>query len=197
MCAGRGIVRPGDGSFRLGVGGVGQAQRAAVHHHRVHHAAGPAIRRRGCGHRGATLLSMRDVIRLASQSHHYLVIYDEHTREPLYCGRAKRFATPGQRVVLHALDRGCTSPGCTAPGYWCQVHHVDGWAKDEGNQHHQTHPGLRTRQPPRRRGRLDHPETQRRPYGMDPTATPRYRAVSGSTTTTTRRSTYCLKTTIP
>jgi hypothetical protein len=55
-----------------------------------------------------TLLPMRDVIRLASQSHHYLVIYDKHTREPLYCGRAKRFATPGQRIVLHALDRGCT-----------------------------------------------------------------------------------------
>ncbi len=81
---------------------------------------------------GGTLLPMRDVIRLASQSHHYLVIYDKHTREPLYCGRAKRFATPGQRIVLHALDRGCTRPGCTAPGYWSQVHHVDGWAAAEG-----------------------------------------------------------------
>ncbi len=81
---------------------------------------------------GGTLLPMRDVIRLASQSHHYLVIYDKHTREPLYCGRAKRLATPGQRIVLHAQDRGCTRPGCTAPGYWCQVHHVDGWAKDGG-----------------------------------------------------------------
>jgi hypothetical protein len=19
-------------------------------------------------------------------------------------------------------------PGCTAPGYWCQAHHVEGWA---------------------------------------------------------------------
>jgi hypothetical protein len=81
---------------------------------------------------GGTLLPMRDVIRLASQSHHYLVVYDKHTREPLYCGRAKRFATPGQRIVLHALDRGCTRPGCTAPGYWSQAHHVDGWAKDDG-----------------------------------------------------------------
>ncbi len=79
---------------------------------------------------GGTLLPMPDVIRLASQSHHYLVIYDKHTREPLYCGRAKRFATPGQRIVLQALDRGCTRPGCTAPGYWSQVHHVDGWAND-------------------------------------------------------------------
>ncbi len=27
---------------------------------------------------------------------------------------------------------GCTRPGCTAPGYWCQVHHVDGWAAAHG-----------------------------------------------------------------
>ena len=81
---------------------------------------------------GGSLLPMRDVIRLASQSHHYLVIYDKHTRQPLYCGRAKRFATPGQRIVLHALERGCTRPGCTAPAYWCQVHHVDAWVADNG-----------------------------------------------------------------
>jgi len=34
--------------------------------------------------------------------------------------------------VLHVLERGCTRPGCTAPGYWCQVHHVEGWTKDDG-----------------------------------------------------------------
>jgi hypothetical protein len=81
---------------------------------------------------GGTLLPMREVIKQASQAHHYPVIYDKHTREPLYCGRAKRFASPGQRIVLHALDRGCTRPGCTAPSYWCQVHHVDGWAAADG-----------------------------------------------------------------
>jgi len=81
---------------------------------------------------GGSLLPMREVIRLASQAHHYLVIYDKHTRQPLYCGRAKRFATPGQRIVLHALERGCTRPGCTAPAYWCQVHHVDDWVADNG-----------------------------------------------------------------
>jgi len=31
-----------------------------------------------------------------------------------------------------ALDRGCTRPGCTAPGYWSQVHHVDGWVANNG-----------------------------------------------------------------
>ncbi|MGX9787227.1 13E12 repeat family protein [Mycobacterium sp. MMS18-G62] len=88
----------------------------------------------GCGvTAGGTLLPMRDVIRLASQSHHYLVVYDNHDRQQLYCGRAKRFATPGQRIVLHALERGCTRPGCTAPGYWCQVHHVEGWNAANGH----------------------------------------------------------------
>ena len=47
---------------------------------------------------GGTLLPMRDVIRLASQSKHYLVISDKHTRQPLYCGRAKRFG-PDNRLI--------------------------------------------------------------------------------------------------
>jgi hypothetical protein len=74
---------------------------------------------------GGTLLPMRDVIRLASHAHHYLSVFDKHTREPLYLGRTKRLASAGQRIVLHAIDRGCTKPGCTAPGYLCQVHHAE------------------------------------------------------------------------
>jgi hypothetical protein len=81
---------------------------------------------------GGSLLPMRDVIRLAGHAHHYLVIYDRHTREPLYLGHTKRFASPGQRIVLHGLERGCTKPGCTAPGYWCQTHHVEGWVAENG-----------------------------------------------------------------
>jgi hypothetical protein len=78
---------------------------------------------------GGTLLPMRDVIRLASNSHHYLVIFDKHTNEPLYLRRSKRIASAGQRIVLHAQDRGCTFPGCTVPSYGCQVHHAEmDWA---------------------------------------------------------------------
>lgn len=78
---------------------------------------------------GGTLLPMREVIRLASHAHHYLSIFDKHTREPLYLGRTKRLASAGQRIVLHAIDRGCTKPGCTVPGYACQVHHAElDWA---------------------------------------------------------------------
>jgi hypothetical protein len=25
-------------------------------------------------------------------------------------------------------EHGCTRPGCDVPGYWTQVHHVEGWA---------------------------------------------------------------------
>jgi len=71
-----------------------------------------------------SLLPMSDLIRMASHARHYLVIYDKHTREPLYLGRSKRIATPGQRLVLFNRDRGCTRPGCTAPFDHSQAHHA-------------------------------------------------------------------------
>jgi Domain of unknown function (DUF222) len=87
----------------------------------------------GAGHAvtaGGTLLPMSDVIRLAAHAHHYLVVFDKHTGQTLYLGRSKRIASPGQRIVLHAKDRGCTRPGCTVPGYGCQAHHAElDWGK--------------------------------------------------------------------
>ncbi len=83
----------------------------------------------GAGHGltgGGTLLPMSDVIRLASHAFHYLAIFDEGKAIGLY--HTKRLASPGQRIVLYAQDRGCTRPGCDVPGYWCEAHHVDGWA---------------------------------------------------------------------
>jgi len=77
---------------------------------------------------GGTLLPMRDVIRMARHAYHYLAVFDEHSSRPLYLGRSRRIATPDQRIVLHAKDRGCTHPGCDAPGYWSEVHHIDEWA---------------------------------------------------------------------
>jgi Domain of unknown function (DUF222) len=77
---------------------------------------------------GGTLLPMRDVIRMASHAYHYLAVFDEHSNRPLYLGRTRRIASPDQRAVLHAKDRGCTHPGCDVPGYWSEVHHVEEWA---------------------------------------------------------------------
>jgi Domain of unknown function (DUF222)/HNH endonuclease len=78
---------------------------------------------------GGTLLPMSDVIRMASHAYHYLAVFDDHQNRPLYLGRSHRIASPDQRVVLYAKDRGCTAPGCDVPGYWTEVHHVDDWAR--------------------------------------------------------------------
>jgi hypothetical protein len=77
---------------------------------------------------GGTLVPMGDLIRMASHAYHYLAVFDEHSSRPLYLGRTRRIASPDQRIVLYAKDRGCTHPGCDVPGYWCEVHHVDEWA---------------------------------------------------------------------
>ncbi|OMC32591.1 hypothetical protein A5740_12660 [Mycobacterium sp. GA-1841] len=70
------------------------------------------------------LMPMSDLIRLASHSYHYLVVYRHHTAEPLYMARSKRLATKAQRLLLYNRDRGCTRPGCTAPADESQVHHA-------------------------------------------------------------------------
>ncbi|MGV7303286.1 HNH endonuclease signature motif containing protein, partial [Mycobacterium kansasii] len=74
---------------------------------------------------GGTLLPMSDVIRLASHAHHYLAIFDRG--KALALNHTKRLASPAQRIMLYARDRGCTKPGCDAPAYHSQVHHVQGW----------------------------------------------------------------------
>jgi hypothetical protein len=76
---------------------------------------------------GGTLLPMSDVIRLASHAHHYLCIFDKGKAIALY--HTKRLASPGQRIVLYAKDRGCSHPGCDVPGYYSEVHHCTPYAK--------------------------------------------------------------------
>ncbi|MCV7413418.1 hypothetical protein AWC05_03095 [Mycobacterium florentinum] len=75
---------------------------------------------------GGTILPMSDVIRLARHARHYLAIFDKGKALALYS--TKRLASPAQRIVLYAKDRGCSAPGCTVPGYYCEVHHVTDWA---------------------------------------------------------------------
>jgi hypothetical protein len=75
---------------------------------------------------GGTLLPMSDVIRLATHAHHYLAIFDGGKALALY--HTKRLASPAQRIVLYAKDRGCSFPGCSVPGYLCEVHHCNRYA---------------------------------------------------------------------
>jgi hypothetical protein len=76
---------------------------------------------------GGTRLPMSDVIRLARHAHHYLAIFDKGEAVALY--HTKRLASPGQRIVLYAKDRGCSAPGCDLPGYYCEVHHITDYAQ--------------------------------------------------------------------
>ena len=74
---------------------------------------------------GGTLVPMSDVIRWAGHAHHYLALFDN--AKPLALYHTKRLASPAQRIMLCAKERGCTMPGCDAPAYHSQVHHVLGW----------------------------------------------------------------------
>ncbi len=85
----------------------------------------PAAARTGGGSR----LPMRDLIRMAANSIHYLAVFDNHSDRPLYLGRSKRIATLDQRIICHARDHGCTRPNCTERGYHCEVHHSTDWAQ--------------------------------------------------------------------
>ncbi len=76
---------------------------------------------------GGTLLPMSDVIRLTRHAHHYLAIFDKGKALALY--HTKRLASPGQRIVLYAKDRGCSAPGCDVAGYYSEVHHVTPYAQ--------------------------------------------------------------------
>jgi hypothetical protein len=75
---------------------------------------------------GGTRLPMSDVIRLARHAHQYLAVFDKGKALALY--HSKRLASPGQRIVLYARDRGCSHPGCDVSGYYCEVHHVTSYA---------------------------------------------------------------------
>jgi hypothetical protein len=79
---------------------------------------------------GSTI-PVRDALRMASGQHAFLLLLDDHER-PLYFGRTKRLGSEDQRMVLYATERGCTFPGCSKPGVWCQVHHTDEWVVDDG-----------------------------------------------------------------
>jgi hypothetical protein len=77
---------------------------------------------------GGSALPMRDLLRMAANAIHYLVVFDEHSNRPLYLGRTKRIASADQRIICYARDRGCTRPGCTESGYHCEVNHEPAWA---------------------------------------------------------------------
>ncbi len=76
-----------------------------------------------------TRLPITDLIRMASHSYHYLALFNKATGRPLWLGRSKRIASADQRIMLHAKERGCSHPGCDAPGYLTEIHHMTPWSE--------------------------------------------------------------------
>ncbi len=85
----------------------------------------------GCGMAltgAGSTVPMEVAIGMAAHAHHYLFIYDEKCGRPLFLGRSQRLASADQRIVLHAIDGGCTVPGCDQSAYNCEAHHLIEWA---------------------------------------------------------------------
>ena len=82
---------------------------------------------------GGTVMPIAEVIRLAGHANHYLAVFDKATGSALDLFRAKRVASPAQRIMLISRDGGCTKPCCTVGPYGSQVHHVVADWVDGGN----------------------------------------------------------------
>ena len=137
---------------------------------------------------GGTVMPIADVIRLGGHANHYLAVFDGATGSALDLFRAKRIASPAQRIMLIGRDGGCTKPCCTVGPYGSQVHHVVAdWVDGGQHQRRRTRPGLRTRQPHGRRRRwLDHQHQRSRRGRMDPAPTPGHRPSPGQLLPPTR-----------
>jgi Domain of unknown function (DUF222) len=118
---------------------------------------------------------MCEVTRQAAAAHHYLVVFDNHTEQPLYLGRAKRLASTAQRIVLYARDPAARSPAAPPRPTTAKYTTAAPTGPTADSPTSTTKPWPAARQPPRQTRRPDHPQTQRRPYRMDPTTQPRYR----------------------
>ena len=75
-------------------------------------------------------VSLNTARRLACAGGYVPVAFDG--KQPLDVGRSERLFTWRQRVALAARDGGCIFPGCDRPPSWCEAHHIDFWARDDG-----------------------------------------------------------------
>lgn len=88
-----------------------------------------------------TLLAPETVRRLACDASIIPVVLGSRG-EVLDFGLERRLFTPAQTKRLWLRDGECTFPGCSAPGHWCQAHHLVHWADfgptDLDSHHHTT-----------------------------------------------------------
>jgi uncharacterized protein DUF222 len=85
-------------------------------------ATGPAAAGTGFG----GLISAATARALACDGSIIPVQIDEHGM-PLNLGRSHRVVPPHLRTAVELRDQACVFAGCSAPKYWCDVHHLRHW----------------------------------------------------------------------
>jgi hypothetical protein len=85
-------------------------------------ATGPAAATTGFG----GLVSAATARMLACDGSITAVMVDGHGM-PLNMGRTRRVVPPHLRKAVELRDRTCVFAGCSAPKYWCDVHHLQHW----------------------------------------------------------------------
>ena len=132
-------------------------------------ATGPAAARTGTG---ASLSAARARMVACDSTVRRLVFSPDGL--PLDVGRAQRVVPPHIRAAVEFRDQHCVFAGCEAPRWFCDVHHLLGWAADDGptsvdnsgllcERHHtKVHHGFRIERddtaPPDRRWRTYRPD---------------------------------------
>lgn len=69
-------------------------------------------------------LTVRDLLRHAADAGLIPVVLDADG-QVLHYGHEQRLATEAQRRTLMVTDIGCTWPGCSVPGVWCECAHCE------------------------------------------------------------------------
>jgi hypothetical protein len=73
-------------------------------------------------------ISINEALRLAAGGKTLPIVLNQ-AGGILAHGRARRLASPSQRLALIARDRGCTFPRCRETATRSEVHHIIDWAK--------------------------------------------------------------------
>jgi hypothetical protein len=76
-------------------------------------------------------LSIATIERRACTNGTVPIVFDANG-QPLDVGREQRLFTARQRTALALRDGGCRWTGCERPPSWCEAHHIQFWARDEG-----------------------------------------------------------------
>ena len=97
---------------------------------------------------GGTIMPIAEVIRMAAHANHYLAVFDKATGSALDLFRARRVASPAQRIMLIGREGGLHQTvlhgrRLRQPG----PSRRQGLGRRRQHQRRRTRPGLRTRQP--------------------------------------------------